>query len=133
MGLLDRLSYRNSREIPRNWKMTSMDADRIESKMHNPVSSIQLHQENSVVGRFFRRKKNNGPLAGSYQTDASTSPPDPPKRKRHEIIIDIADVYRRRVHRKRHEKGNNQFGRSGTLRCGQCRRRKSKVNSHGLS
>jgi hypothetical protein len=48
MGLFDRLAYKNPREIPRNWEMTSMDAARIKAKTLSTPLSIESHPENPV-------------------------------------------------------------------------------------
>ena len=40
LGLLDRLSYGDSRQIPQNWNMTSLDAARIEERNRSSLLAL---------------------------------------------------------------------------------------------
>jgi hypothetical protein len=48
LGLLDRLSYGNSREIPRNWRMTSLDAARIQSRLQSTPMALQWEETDLI-------------------------------------------------------------------------------------
>lgn len=88
LGIFDRLSYRNLREIPRNWKMTTMDVVRIESKANKHSLPIQWHPENSVSGRLLGEESvkimeriSNEP-GNSFSSTEIIPVPESPKRKR---------------------------------------------------
>ena len=49
LGLLDRLSYGNSRQIPRNWNMTSLDVARIEERNQSSVLALPPTTSNSIA------------------------------------------------------------------------------------
>lgn len=51
MGLLDRLSYRQPEQIPRNWDMTSLDATRIEERNSAFKSRLELQPTKLILGQ----------------------------------------------------------------------------------
>lgn len=95
MGLLDRLSYKSPREIPRNWEMTSMDAALIQSKIlptplsiklqpENPISFPQLGAEESAHVKDTIEPETS--LERLLPNDASILLPGPSKKKRYFLI-----------------------------------------------
>jgi len=136
LGLLDRLSYGNSREIPRNWEMTSLDAARIDARYQAAQLSLQWHPTNLISDRPYTANENGrenniiDPQPGLSHLPpnyVSSSLPTPVKKKRYASIIGVTYWDRTRIDKKKREKGNNRFGRKGNLRCFQCRKRKIKV------
>ena len=50
LGLLDRLSYRNSKQIPRNWSMTSLDAAGIRKALSSTAQQpLMMHSPGHMV------------------------------------------------------------------------------------
>lgn len=95
MGLLDRLSYKSSHEVPRNWEMTSMDAAQIQSKILPTPLSIKLQPENPISYPQLGTEENahvkdtiepETPLERLLPNDASISLPVPSKKKRYFLI-----------------------------------------------
>lgn len=98
-GLLDRLSYGESGEIPRNWKMTSLDPAKVQARIKSgppestdgrllsdqPFDDPENDQEASGSTR---PESQSGTLAGSSVHDAAASSRDVPKLKRHELLIE---------------------------------------------
>ena len=139
-GLLDRLSYGESREIPRRWKMTSLAPAAIQARIQSapPAFSSQSTGFLPLADRPFDEKDEEVP--GRTQLDSQsgssskssvegsyTWSSDAPKAKRYLLSIKVADCNRRRIDKKEILHGNNKFGRRGNLRCLRCRNRRTQV------
>ena len=141
-GLLDRLSYGESREIPRNWKMTSLDPATIQARIQSgppafssqsteflPLADRPFDEKDEEVSDSTRLDSQSRPSSKSSVEGSSTSSSDPPKAKRYQLSIKVANCNRRRIDKKILH-GNNKFGRHGNLRCFRCRCRKIKVKPY---
>jgi len=99
-GLLDRLSYGESGEIPRNWKMTSLDPAKVQARIesgppaHFSQSTDVLLLSNQPFDAHERDREGSdstqpdsqpGTSAGSSVDDAVASSRNVPKPKRHEL------------------------------------------------
>jgi hypothetical protein len=132
LGLLDRLSYRNSKEIPRGWEMTSLDADQIAqyqfAPSEPPLQTTRLLGDSNHLEII---DENNDPPQTSFSinlnTDRNDNLREPQKKKRYLSRV-VLLTYRIRIDKKKREKGNNPYGRTGLLKCLQCRRRSWKVS-----
>jgi hypothetical protein len=130
LGLLDRLSYGTSKEIPRGWEMTSLDADKIAqyrfAALEPPVQTNGLLSDNS---HYETIDENNDPPQTSLSVTVNTDSPrrEPQKKKRYVSLV-AALTYRTRIDKKKREKGNNPYGKSGFPKCIHCRRRGRKVS-----
>jgi hypothetical protein len=142
-GLLDRLSYGESREIPRSWKMTSLDQATIQARIQSgpPAFSSQSTEFLPLADRPFEEKDEE--VSGSTQFDSQSGPStkssvegsstpfsDAPKAKRYQLSLKVANCNRRRIDKKKILHGNNKFGRRGNSRCLRCRVRKIKVKPY---
>jgi hypothetical protein len=130
MGLLDRLSYENLEAVPRNWNMTSLDTAAIHLRTQTLISAQEEQSTNLLEdqhqGQHLTSTEINDGVIAPLNTSTDVAGP-PPKRKRLVILIAEADLCRTRIDLKRRKVGNNPFGRKGTRRCLQCRKRRIKV------
>jgi hypothetical protein len=94
MGLLDRLSYGNSTAIPRNWRMTSLDAGRIAERNQSLMLTLEPQPTSLITNlpqRTFEQNcsittTNSHDFAVAALLDAPTEmvgPPPKKKRSRH--------------------------------------------------
>lgn len=142
-GLLDRLSWGESGEIPRNWKMTSLDPATVQARIESgppvhfsqPTDVLPLSDqpvddnENDPEAPDGTQPKSRSEFSASSSVAGATAASRAaPKPKRHELPIEVSNCDRRRIDKKKIVHGNNKFGRKGNLRCIPCRNRKIKVN-----
>jgi len=105
-GLLDRLSYGESGEIPRNWKMTSLDSAKVQARIDSgPPAHFSQSTEVPLLSDkpFGRREKDRevldsdqpGSLAvtspRSFADDATALSRGLPKVKRHELLVEVSN------------------------------------------
>ena len=138
-GLLDRLSYGESREIPRNWKMTSLDPARIQARIQSansafsteflPLADCPFDEKDEEVSDSTQLNSQSGPSSKSSVQGSFNSSSDGPQAKRYQHSIKVANCNRRRIDKKILN-GNNKFGRRGNLRCLRCRNRRTRVKSY---
>lgn len=91
MGILDRLSYGNSREIPRNWAMTSLDAASV--ALRNQSSRLTLESQSSSASLTVDRMLEDhsfdskdisnavAPVSSTAFSSHSDAPPPSPQEK----------------------------------------------------
>ena len=72
-------------------------------------------------GDRFRANEARVPLSNGHQKRFSVS------------YFMRSHTFRTRINKKKPEQGNNSYGRSGTLKCAQCRKRRSKVIGDDLN
>jgi len=107
-GLLDRLSYRESGEIPRNWKMTILDPETVQARIgsgppthFSQSSDVHLLSDHPHVDD---RENDTGhsdniqpesqpqPSADSYVNEATASTRDAPKPKRQGLVNEVSNL-----------------------------------------
>jgi len=93
MGILDRLAYRSSDSIPRNWNMTTLDTARIEARNAELRLALERHSTNSTSTQprrltFEESQKSSNNVGSISLTPAPPRQPSelsgpPPKKKRY--------------------------------------------------
>ena len=137
LELLDRLAYNSPSEIPRNWKMMSMDTGRMEEYNRNNPPEIEYQARGAItdvhlrnIGNSLRAESYNAPPEvppSEYRTEDRPPGSQQTKKKRTNLSM-ASNIRRTRVDLYKREHGNNRYGRKGNLRCLACRKREGKVS-----
>jgi hypothetical protein len=135
-GLLDRLAYRDSQSIPTGWKDTTMDPLKIKQSQSSSYRLEGLRPDSiewsvnaidSDSNREPRTAKVQKSSTGSMIEGAVEQTIERPKKRFSSLLYYL--ITRKRIDKKKREKGNNPYGRKGVAKCIPCRKWNIKVRS----